>query len=240
MSVETGVHATSVAGRLTSMDLTFELDFTIPLFDLPECQAELLRVLHDTLPGPFKFDASDVEISQGTELSGFKMSISVVDGNARIEVSPESLSMSFLGLPNMSFLQPCQPVVDLAHQAVTNSVQDAEVDLISIDVFLRVNLEEEHSAQDHLNDVLQSRFFDFSNLGETLQDHEIKFSMRDKDDSWRVSCHARADLERESLLNVSIFGIYDADDTISELGDETNHLESVVTCLLPQIGVNMK
>ena len=240
MNVETRDHAAPVAGHLASMDLTFELHFAVPLFDLPEHRAKLLKALHETLKGPFAFDTDDVELSQGNTLSEFRVTVSVLSGRAAIDVLPESLSMSFSALPRMAALHPSRRVTDSAYQAVTDSVGDAEVSLTSIRVFMRVDLEQEYSAQDHLNGVCESRLFDFSGLGEALQYHEIKFYMRDEDDSWRISCHAHGDLEHESRLNVSIFAIYDEDGAIDGLEEQTNHLERVVADLFPQIGVNMQ
>ena len=239
MNVETRVHAPPVPGRLASMDLTFELHFTVPLFDLPERRADLLRALHDTLPEPFAFDTDDISLSQGDTLSEFRVSVSVFYGNAKIDISPESIEMSFFEMPRIEFLQPSRRVIESAQQAVTKFSRDVEITFTSINVFLRVDLDQEYSARDHLNNVCQQPPFDFSGFGNTLQHHEIQFDVRDEDDSWSVSCHARGDLKQESRLNVSFFAIYDEDGRIDGLEDKTNHLERLVTDLLPQIGVNM-
>ena len=239
MNVETRVHAPLVPGRLASMDLTFELHFTVPLFDLPERRADLLRALHDTLPEPFAFDTDDISLSQGDTLSEFRVSVSVFYGNAKIDISPESIEMLFLEMPRIEFLQLSRRVIESAQQAVTSFSRDAEIAFTSIGVFLRVDLDQECSARDHLNNVCQSRPLDFSGFGNTLQHHEIQFDVRDVDDSWSVSCHARGDLKQESRLNVSFFAIYDEDGRIDGLENQINHLERLVTGLLPQIGVNM-
>ena len=239
MNVETRVHAPPVPGRLASMDLTFELHFTVPLFDLPERRADLLRALHDTLPAPFAFDTDDIGLSQGDTLSEFRVSVSVLYGKAKIVISPESIEMSFFEMPRIAFLNPSRRVFESAQQAVTNFSRDAEITLTSISVFLRVDLDQEYSARDHLNNACQSRLLDFSGFGNTLQYHEIKFDIRDEDDSWSVSCHARGDLKQESRLNVSFLALYNEDGRIDGLEDKTNHLERLVTDLLPQIGVNM-
>ena len=239
MNVETRVHAPPVPGRLASMDLTFELHFTVPLFDLPERRADLLRALHDTLPAPFAFDTDDIGLSQGDTLSEFRVSVSVLYGKAKIVISPESIEMSFFEMPRIAFLNPSRRVFESAQQAVTNFSRDAEITLTSISVFLRVDLDQEYSARDHLNNACQSRLLDFSGFGNTLQYHEIKFDVRDEDVSWSVSCNAREDLKQESRLNVSFFALYKEDGRIDGLEDKTNHLERLVTDLLPQIGVNM-
>ena len=239
MNVETRVHAPPVPGRLASMDLTFELHFTVPLFDLPERRADLLRALHDTLPAPFAFDTDDIGLSQGDTLSEFRVSVSVLYGKAKNVISPESIEMSFFEMPRIAFLNPSRRVFESAQQAVTNFSRDAEITLTSISVFLRVDLDQEYSARDHLNNACQSRLLDFSGFGNTLQYHEIKFDVRDEDVSWSVSCHARGDLKQESRLNVSFFALYKEDGRIDGLEDKTNHLERLVTDLLPQIGVNM-
>ena len=239
MNVETRVHAPPVSGRLASMDLTFELHFTVPLFDLPERRANLLRALHDTLPEPFAFGADDIRLSQGHTLSEFRVSVSVFYDKAKIDISPESIEMSFFEMPRIAFLHPSRRVVESAQQAVTSFSRDAEITLTSISVFLRVDLDQEYSARDHLNNVCQSRLLDFSGFGNPIQSHEIKFDVTGEDDSWSVSCHARRDLEQESRLNVSFFALYDEDGRIDGLEDQTNHLERLVADLLPQFGVNM-
>lgn len=240
MNVGVPLHAAPVAGRLASMDLTFELHFVVPLFDLPERRAELLRALHNALPGPFLFDTEDVKLGQGNALSDFQLAISVLYGNAEISISPESLDMSFSGLPKMTFLHPSRGVIDSAYAAVTDVIQHAEVSFSSISAFLHVDTEQGTSVRDHLNNVCQSRLFDFSGLGDTLQYHEIKFEIRDENDSWRISCHASGDLEQESRLRLSVFAVYDEDGTTAGLENHTSHLERMVTSLLPQIGVNLQ
>ena len=168
-----------------------------------------------------------------------RISVSVLYGKAKIVISPESIEMSFFEMPRIAFLNPSRRVFESAQQAVTNFSRDAEITLTSISVFLRVDFDQEYSARDHLNNACQSRLLDFSGFGNTLQYHEIKFDVRDEDDSWSVSCHARGDLKQESRLNVSFFALYNEDGRIDGLEDKTNHLERLVTDLLPQIGVNM-
>ena len=240
MNVGIPLHAAPVAGRLASMDLTFELHFTVPLFDLPERRAELLRALHDALPGPFTFDSDDVELSQGSALSDFQVTVGVLYGNAKISISPELLGMSFSALSRMALLHPSRLVIESAYAAVNHATQNAEVNFSSIGAFLRVDLEQETSVRDHLNNVCQSRLFDFSGFGDTLQYHEIKFEMRDENDSWRISCHAHGELEQESRLGLSVFALYDEDGTLDGLENHTNHLERAVTDLLPQLGVSLQ
>lgn len=96
MNVETRVHAPPVPGRLASMDLTFELHFAVPLFDLPERRADLLRALHDTLPEPFAFDTDDISLFQGDTLSEFRVSVSVFYGNAKMIFLLNQLKCHFL------------------------------------------------------------------------------------------------------------------------------------------------
>ena len=240
MNVPTRAPAAQVAGRLSSMDLSFEVHLETPLFDLPERRANLLRALHRPGLRPFNFETDDVEISEGGTLSEFRMAIGLFDGKAKIEIAPETLGVSFHGLPKLESLEPCRQVLERALDTMTNVFPDGKADMAVIDLSLHVDLENERSASLHLNEVSHAPPFDFSKLGKTLQYQEIKFAVEDEADSWRVNCNVRGVPTVESRLNVSLFAMYDVDDTTDGLETHVAHLNRLIADLLPQIGVDLQ
>jgi hypothetical protein len=140
----------------------------------------------------------------------------------------------------MEFLSVCRQLVNSTLESLTNSLSELEIAMTTIDATLLVDLDGANSVSDHLNHQFPAPFFSFFDPGSTIQHREVKFDMRNMDDTWRMACHVRKDFEQDTRLVLSCFALFDEDEEIGGLEGSTRHLEHVITELLPQIGVTLR
>ena len=240
MTEDRQVKGGAVPVRLVSMNFEYEVNFTAPSFDLTARRPELLRALREVFEPLYSFDAEDVRVSDGSRLSDGRISISLFDGNAAVEVTAEEFRMVFNNLPDWSFLLFCQKCITSASRAVVDAIPESAKGLVAIDVTLHLNSGNVEPARRLLNRVARTDSFDFSGFGDVSQYHDVKFSIENEEEKWTTLFRADGDLADESSLILSCYALFGEDGGIRGLEAQFGHVDKMIRTLLPQIGMSLQ
>ena len=227
--------------QLASMNFEYEGHFRAPSFDLTTRRPELLRALHKELEPLYSFDAEDVQVSDGNRLSDDRISISLFDGNATIEITADEFRMVFNNLPELNFLPDlCQKCITSATRAIVDSMQESEIGAVAVDVTLRLNIDNVEPARHLLNRIARADSFDFSDLGAVSRYHDVKFEIENDEEQWMTFLHAYRALADESSLILSCYTLYGEDGRFRDLEAQMGHVDKMIRSLLPQFGMDLQ
>ena len=231
----------AVPVHLASMNFEYEGHFNAPSFDLTKRRPELLRALHKELRSLYSFDAEDVQVSDGSRLSDDRVSISLFEGNATIEVTADEFRMVFNNLPEWNFLPHlCQKCIASAARAIVDTMPESEIGAVTVDVTLHLNIGNVEPARHLLNRVALADSFDFSDLGVVSQYHDVKFEIENDEEQWMTLFRAYGDFSDESLLILSCYTLYGEDSEFRGLEAQIGHVDKMIRTLLPQFGMNLQ
>ena len=243
MTEDRQVKGGAVPVHLAFMNFEYEGHFIVPSFDLTTSRPELLRALHKEFRPLYSFDAEDVQVSDGSRLSDGRISISLFEGNATIEVTAEELRMVFNNLPEWNFLPHlCQKCITSANRAIVDTMPESAMGTVAIDVTLHLNSSNVEPDRPLLNRVTRTNSFDFSDLGDVSQYHDVKFRMENDDEQWATLFHVHGDgdLADESSLILSCCTLYGEDGKFRGLEAQIEHVDKMIRTLLPQIGMSLQ
>lgn len=230
----------AVPVHLASMNFEYEGHFSTPSFDLTTRRPELLRALHKEFEPLYSFDAEDVQVSDGSRLSDDRISISLFEGNATIEVTADKFRMVFNDLPEWNFLPHlCQKCITSATRAIIDNMPESEIGTVVIDVTLRLNIGDVEPARRLLNRAARAGSFDFSDLGDVSQNHDVKFEIENDEEEWMTLFHAYGDFSDESSLLLSCWTLYGEDGNFRDLEAQIGHVDKMIRSLLPQLGMDL-
>ena len=241
MTEPSQVKGGAVPAHLTSMNFEYEGHFSTPSFDLTTRRPELLRALHKELEPLYSFDAEDVQVSDGSRLSDDRISISLFEGNATIEVTADEFRMVFNNLPEWNFLPHfCQKCITSATRAIVDTMPESEIGAVTVDVTLHLNIGNVEPARHLLNRIARADSFDFSDLGVVSQYHDVKFEIENDEEQWMTLFRAYRALADEFSLILSCWTLYGEDGKFCDLEAQIGHVDKMIRSLLPQFGMDLQ
>jgi len=145
-----------VKTTLEWMELTYDAEFSVPPFDLPRRDTDLLKSLHQFIHPRFPIRTADMHVFGGTTLSDVCVRVTLFGGNGTIDVTADRLSTRFTGLRQHQDLDICNQCIALAEQALRSTLPDVVIGLVSIRPMLTLRLgDEPMDAREYLRAVVR-------------------------------------------------------------------------------------
>lgn len=185
------------------MELTYDADFSVPPFDLPRRDTDLLKSLHQFIHPRFPLRTTDMHAFGGTALSDVCVRVSMFGGNGTIDVTADRLSTRFIGLRQQQDLDICNQCIALAEQALRSTLPDVVIGLVTIRPMLALRLGDESTdAREYLTGVVKPAVdLDLDGLGTAALHPCINLEVENDDERWRAVLHAYpSGLDRSSVV----------------------------------------
>ena len=185
------------------MELTYDAEFSVPPFDLPRRDTDLLRSLHQFIHPRFPIRTTDMHVFGGTTLSDVCVRVTLFGGNGTIDVTADRLSTHFTGLRQHQDLDICNQCIALAEQALRSTLPDVVIGLVSIRPMLTLRLGDESTdAREYLRAVVKPAVdMDLGGLGAAALHPCVNLEVQNDDERWRAVLHAYpSGVDRSSVV----------------------------------------
>lgn len=185
------------------MELTYDAEFSVPPFDLPRRDTDLLQSLHQFIHPRFPIRTTDMHVFGGTTLSDVCVRVTLFGGNGTIDVTADRLSTRFTGLRQHQDLDICNQCIALAEQALRGTLPDVEIGLVSIRPMLTLRLGDGSTdAREYLRSVVKPAVdMDLGGLGAAALHPCVNLEVQNDDERWRAVLHAYpSGVDRSSVV----------------------------------------
>lgn len=223
------------------MDLEYEADFSIPLFDLPARSTEILRSFHESISPSYPIRSADMQIFHGERFSEIRIRIALFGGNGLIDMTADSLSISFSHMRIDDQAAICKECISLSGQALGRIFSDLAVNIVTLDPTLHLRLGDGSvSARSHLAQVAGSGIStDLSGFGGAICHPCVNLEIENDDEHWNADFHAYGKWGTDPSMITSCRVMYDEDGAVQGLEDRLLHVERLMASILGSIGLEV-
>ena len=223
--------------KIERINLTYEVEFATPSFDLPISNVNVLRVFYETIHPRFPINPPDMHVAGGNSLSDVHVRITLFNGNGIIDISVDRMSLAFNNLRTKSDLTICKDCISLSEEALQKSLPAVSARIIAIKPTLFLELQGgEQNASNYLSQLPGSSIeLDLSAFGSAVQHPGINLEVDNIEEKWNAVFHAFQDRTKMSFLTLFCSAVYRADGTVHGLENRANHLDQLLKTFLDSI-----
>ena len=223
------------------MDMECEVGFSPPLFDLPDCDAAVLKSLCESLSVLFPIRSDDMHVSRGSQLSDAAVRIAMVRGHARLDLTADEFVMNLDRLPREGGVAIWRDCVSLGEQALERVFPNLSVGLVTIEPTLHLRLVDgEPTARDYLHQVAGSGIGgDLSGTTGTMMYPCVHCEVENESEGWEATFSVYPSRENKASLIVSCRTLYHENASIRGLGRRSARLCALLTALLAEVGLQV-
>lgn len=228
--------------KIEWINLTYDVEFTTPAFDLPSNNTSVLKTFYETIHPRFSINSRDMHVTGGNLLSDVHVRATLFNGNAFIDISVDRMSIVFNNLRMEEDLTICRGCISLSEEALQKSLPAVSVRTVSIKpaVFLELNGGQE-DVDNYLSRLPGSSIQpDLSAFGNTIQHPGVSLEVENFEEKWNANFHAFRDRIKASALILSCQANYRADGTVRGLENRANHLDQLVMAFLNSIDLELE
>ena len=224
------------------INVTYEVEFTAPAFDLPISNVSVLKAFYETIHPRFRINTRDMHVAGGNLLSDVNVRITLFNGNSVIDLSVDRMSLVFNNLMAKEDLKICKDCISLSEEALQKSLPAVSFRTITIKPTLFLELQgEEQNAGNYLSQLPRLSIQpDLSAFGSAVQHPGVNLEVDNFEEKWNAVFHAFRDRTKTSALILSCQANYRADGTIRGLENRASHLEQLLNAFLGGIGLEME
>ncbi len=224
------------------MNVTYDVDFAAPSFDLPISNTSVLKAFYETIHPRFPINARDMYVSGGNLLSDIHVRVTLFNGDGVIDISVDKMSLVFNNLRTEKDLKICRDCISLSEEALQKSLPDVSVCTVAIKPTLFLELiGGEQDAGNHLSRLQGSSIqLDLSAFGNATQHPGVNLEVENSEEKWDALFHAFRNQIRASSLILSCQASYRADGTVRGLENRANHLKQLLLAFLDSIGLKLE
>ena len=221
------------------MELTQEADFSVPLFDLPGRNTEVLQSLHRSIHPRYALRSADMQAFGGTALSEVSVRLNMFEGRGTIAVTADKLSAHFRDLAQDDDIRVCNECSTLAAEGLRGAMPDVEIAGVATRTTLGLRLDDGSvNARSYLAEVVKpSVNIDLRGFGNARVIPCINLEVHNADEDWKAVLHAYDNASVTSAMIVSIWLAYPGslDDHPQE--ERTDRVLQLRTALLQGMGL---
>ena len=216
------------------MEMTYEAEFSVPLFDLPGRNTELLKCLHRFIHPRFPLRTTDMHAFGGNALSDVCVRLTMFGGSGTIEVTADKLSIRFTGLRQEQDVNICNECIALAEQALRSALPDVVVRIVTIRPTLSLRLGDgSMDARNYLRRVVKPGVdLELNGLGNAALCPCINLEVENEEEGWRAVLHAYDNAVDKSSIIASCWIVYFDSPEERPKEERTDRLQRLVTVLL--------
>ena len=223
--------------KVEKIDLTYEVVFAAPSFDLPISNVSVLKAFYETIHPHFPINERDMQATGGNLLSDVHVRIPFINGKDNIDISFDRMSLVFNNLRTRNDLTDCKECTSLSEKALQESLPDVSPLIKSIKPMVFLTLQgETQNVSNYLSRLPGSSItVDLSAHGIVVQHRGINHEVINTEDGWSVNFHTIPDRAKISSLILSCFAIYSASGAVQGLETVANHLEQLLNAFFDSI-----
>ncbi len=228
-------------GSLQWMEMRYESEFSVPLFDLPGHNTELLRTLHQYIHPRFPLRATDLHTFGGNALSDVCVRVTMFGGNGSIEVTAEKLSICFNNLISEQDLAICNECFALVEQSLKIALPEFGITTFTARSTLSLRLDDGSvTAYDFLRQVVKPGIdIGLTDLGNAALCPCVNLEVRNKDEDWQAVLHAYDSAVEKSSIIASCWMEYSNSPEIHRHGEYSDRLRRLQEALLRGLSIEM-
>ena len=226
---------------LNKLDLTYEVLFSAPAFDLPAHHTTLLKALYENFRPEILIDPNDMHVVSGAKLSEVRVGVTLLGGLARIDIAVDKLSLEFGGLRNDQDIDLCKSCILRSEQAIKSALPDIVFEIKLIRPLLFLELDGGiGSSKEYLAQVAgYPARFDLSGFNGADLQPKIDINVENTEENWFAMMNAWPIAGQPATLNVSCFVRYSAGGAIYGLDNQANHIRNLIETFLSGIGLEI-
>lgn len=225
--------------KVERINLTYEVEFATPSFDLPINNVNVLKAFYETLHPRFPINTPDLHVSGGNLLSDVHVRVTLFNGNGTVDISVDRMSLAFTNVKTRGDMTICKDCISLSEEALHKSLPAVSPRIIAIKPTLFLELQgEEQSTHNYLSRLPGSRInLDLSAFGRAVQHPGINLEVDNIEEKWNAVFHAFEDRTNRKTLTLFCSAVYRADGTIRGLEQRAAHLEQLLNALIESLGL---
>lgn len=222
------------------MDIGYQADFDVPLFDLMPQAPELQARIYASVRGlyPYALNADDMYVSTGGMQSDTGLRIKMFGGNASVNLTPAHLTIDFSNL-NANDVEICKECIDLITAALNETCTNVAMLNETISIFLK--LSGEGNATEHLGRIAAANVrVDPSQFGATEEHPVIAIDLGNPIAGWRTSTEITAE-QNEFTIFCRTYYHYDVfgQKSVFSLSDRIDAQYDLIDGILSRIQVEL-
>ena len=182
------------------MDIGYQADFDVPLFDVipqaPELQARIYAGVRELYPYALNMD--DMHVLTGGMQSDTGLRIKMFGGHVSVNLTPMQLSIDFSNL-NANDVEICKKCIDLITVILNETCDDVAILNATINIFLK--LKGESDAAGHLRKISATNVrVDPFQFGATEEYPVVAIGLGNPMDGWKSSIQVTADQDEFTIF----------------------------------------
>lgn len=223
------------------MEMSYEAEFSVPLFDLPGRNTELLKSLHRFIHPRFPLRATDLHAFGGNALSDVRIRVTMFGGNGTIEVTAEKLSIRFNNLRSEQDVNICNECIAMAEQALRSALPEVVFAIVTVRPTLSLRLGDGSiDTRYFLRRVVKPGIdMELTGLGNAALYPCINLEVENEDEGWRAVLHAYDNAVDKSSIIASCWMAYPDSPDEHPYGERTDRLLRLLGALLRGLDIEM-
>ena len=221
------------------IEMTQEAEFSVPLFDLPGRNTEVLKALHRFIHPRFPLRSSDMQVLGGNALSDVRVQLTMFEGYATIGVTAEKLAGHFRGLRGDEHIGVCNECITLASRGLASAMPENRVSVVSSQAIFGLRLGDGSvDVRSYLKEVVNPGVeLSLSSLDQTTVTPGINLEVHDANDGWKAVLHGYDNAASPSLITISIWLAYLESFDARPQEERTGRVIQLRTALLGGLGL---
>lgn len=224
------------------IDLTYDVEFGSPAYELPKTSTDVLKALYERLHPRFPINTHDMQVTGGNRLSDVHVRATLSGGNGVIDVWVDRMSLGFDNLRKEADLTGCKDCIQLSEAALQDALPAVRFREVAIKPTLFLELEGSEGEVETCLSRLPGTCpqLDLSEFGAAVQRPEVSLEVSNPEEGWDVLFHAFRDREEASSLILSCQAFYQANGRVNGLEDRADHLKRLLKAFLGGIGLELE
>jgi hypothetical protein len=214
--------------RADRVELSYEVSFGTPAFDLPSKSILFLKALYETINPRFPISASSMQVQGGNSLADVKVRVFLLSNSAFLEVDVQRLLFATLtGLRTRDDIGVVKDCIILARDAWDKTFPDVEFRRTSIELRLHGTLE---GGRASVLEILARVISSISplDIGADYKSTAIAMNYESQEEKWVAS----VTLDESQVVSEGLFIhlriIYDCDGEFKSFQAQETHLNSLI------------
>lgn len=227
--------------QLQSLDLTYDMAFRKPAFDLAPNSLRLLQRLYEALSPRVMVSPADLQVGAGNSLGDVLVRLRLFRGQGLVEITVDRFKCRFTELTAEEHLQLVVSCIDLAEKGVQEALTDVSAGTTA---FRTVSWWKADVGKDkvkaYLRGAAEGRLqIPTQALGATEEEYSFKGTFRNKEENWLASFVLEPSVAESSDIFFSFDTVYIEDGKYTLFTAQAEHYESLCRAFLRGIGCEL-
>ena len=224
------------------MNLTYDVEFVSPAFDLPTNNTGLLKALHGSIDPRFQIKTRDMHVTGGNLLSDVHVRIDLFGGNGAIDVSADGMSLVFNNVRTAVELKSCQDCISLSEEALREALPTVRSRTVAIRPTLVLQATDNGTnVGAHLSRLFGSSIrLRLDTFGTTNQVPGVNIEVRNPGERWDALFHGFRDHQKASSFILNTHVTYHEDGAVRGLENRVGHLKRLLKAFLDGVDLELE